>query len=422
MNYIQAEQYLLSLSNIPRQEYMDTKKKTDHYLKRIQFLLDLLGNPEKKIPHYIHVTGTSGKGSVSTFLSFILQAAGKRVGLTISPHPTTLRERWQINNKIMSEKDFIAIVEQLKPALDKYAQTSPYDMVSFFDLTTTIALLYFAKQKVEWAVMEVGCGGRLDSTNIIPYKDIAVITNIGLDHTEILGDTKEKIAFEKAGIITKKCQVFTMEEDPSVLSVIKKTCKQKNVDLNIVHNLVRDPQALTKKFGISSHHLLQNALFCEKIALHLKLPKNAIEKGIKKAKQPLRMEIVSQHPLIILDGAHNEDKMKTTVQATQNLQKKNIHLIVGFSNDKDISVMIKQLASLKPKTIACTRQTVNPFRKVALPKQIEKLFQKYSAHSKTKIFLDPGEAFGWSKKQTKTDDVLLVTGSIFLSGEIKTLL
>ncbi len=405
MDYTQAEQYLLSLGNMPRKEYMDDKAKTNEYLTRIQFFLDIIGNPEKQIPHYIHVTGTSGKGSVATYLSYILEASKKKVGLTISPHPTTLRERWQVNNKIMTEQEFVSIVKKLKPALDEYARTSPYDMISFYDITTIIAILYFAQKKVEWAVIEVGLGGRLDSTNVIPHKDVAVITNIGLDHTELLGNTKEKIAFEKAGIITGAYSVFTMDENKNVLEVIKKQCKKKKAKLFLSHSK-------------NTSHKEKNILLCTQIAEHLSISHKAIETGIKNAIQPLRFEIISQKPFIILDGAHNEDKMKTTVQSASEM-KKNIHLVVGFSEDKDVTTMMTLLATMKPKSIACTRQTANVFRKVAHPKTLMTFFKKHCPTAKIELFLDPQEAFAWSKKQTKTSDILLVTGSIFLSGELR---
>lgn len=411
MTPFEAEQYLLSLGNIPRKEYMDDKNKTSEYIQRIQFFLDLVGNPERKIPHYIHVTGTSGKGSVSTFLSYILAASGKKVGLTISPHPTTLRERWQVNNTIMTEKEFVQMVQKLKPVFDEYARTSPYDMVSFFDITTIIAIMYFAQKKVEWAVMEVGLGGRLDSTNVIPYKDIAVITNIGLDHTELLGDTKEKIAFEKAGIIKKGCEVFTSETNKKVLRVIETACRKQKVPLFQVQTFSNLPPGIKK-------HQETNASLCIAIAEKLHLPTSAIVQGLQTAKQPLRMEQVSQKPLIILDGAHNPDKIKNTVEETKTF-KKNVHLIIGFSADKNIQAMIQLLSTLKPKTIACTRQTSNTFRKAAHPKDLQKMIKKYSSSSKTEIFLDPYDAVQWSKKQQKTGDLLLITGSIFLSGELR---
>ncbi len=445
MKFQQAEQFLLSLSNIPRKEYMDDPHKTSAYIEKIQFFLNLIGNPEKKIPHYIHVTGTSGKGSVSTFMASILHAHGKKVGLTISPHPTIILERWQVNGKNMTKKEFVDIITFLKPKLDVYMRTSPYDMLSFFDLTTIIALMYFAQKKVDWAVVEVGCGGRLDSTNVIPRKDVAVITNIGLDHMEILGNTKEKIAFEKAGIIKPGCDVFTMETNPKVLRVIQKQCEKQKVKLHTQYpllvgegkgevrvnemysvlppNLTPNPSP-TRRGTVVATNQTQNILLCKKIAGHLKISQKATEQGIKKAKQPLRMEIISHKPFIILDGAHNEDKIRSTTEATKHIlstrkQKTNLHLMLGFSADKDIPKLIQILSVLKPKTIACTRQTANSFRKAAHPKQLQDMCKQHMATAKTEIFIDPQDAFAWSKKNTKSNDILLVTGSIFLSGEVK---
>ena len=444
MNAKQAEQFIVSLSNIGRKEYLSDKKNCSLYLKRLQFFLDLIGNPEKKIPHYIHVTGTSGKGSVCLMLDSILRASGKKVGTLTSPHASVIQERWTVNGRMMSGKDFAKVVTEIKPKFDEYIRKSPYDMVSYFEIMTAIALYFFAKQKVDWAILEVGMGGRYDSTNIIPYKDIAVITNIGLDHTDVLGDTKEKIAYEKAGIIKPGCTVFTSEKDKKVLSVIEEECKKDKVKFQI--SLPRrqagdfrfqniQSSILNLKSTISGRHQLSNAQLCTDIAQYLKIPNKAITAGLKRVKLPLRMEIVSKNPTIILDGAHNPDKMKTTISSINNLKSSilNLHLIIGFSADKDTKQMIRQLATLKPQSIACTRQTQNTFRKVANPGTIAAQFKKLLPKTKIEVFLDPIDALNWSLKNesarrnlaphgARASDTILVTGSIFLSGEIRPLL
>lgn len=434
MTFEQAQHFLLSLNNIPRKEYTDNKKRNSELLKRIQFFLNLIGNPEKKIPHYIHVTGTSGKGSVCTYLHSILIADGKKVGLLTSPHVKSILERWVVNNKLMTKKEFIEIIEELKPALDKYIRTSPYGMLTHFDVLTIIGFIFFAKKKVEWAVIEVGLGGRLDSTNVLPYKDIAVITKIGLDHTEVLGDTKEKIAIEKAGIILPHTPVFTMETDKKVLDVIQKEVKKKETKLftSSTPEYILQHSDLTgttfkvegKMYQVSAPglHQISNAILSRDITRFLGIEDSVIIRGLKKAKQILRLEIVSKQPLLILDGAHNEDKMRSTVEALQknkNLSSKKIHLVVGFSGDKDSRKMVELLSSLQPTTVACTRQTQHLFRKVAHPKAIEQLFRKYSPSSWVEAFLDPQNALKWAKKQQKRDDLVIVTGSIFLSGELR---
>ncbi len=444
MTFQQAEQFLYSLANLPRKEYMNDASQCDVYLKRLQFFLDILDNPEKQIPHYIHVTGTSGKGSTVNFLHSILQSAGKRVASTTSPHPTTITERWKVGNAFMSKKEFVDIVEEFKPRLDEYIRTSPYDILSYFDMTTAIALYYFAKKKIDWAILEVGCGGMYDATNIIPYKDVAVITNIGLDHTTLLGKTKSAIARRKAGIITGSCTVYTAESSTRIHNIIKKQAEKKKssfyctqvgrsaslqVDLNGTSFTYQDVDYHTSAIGA---HQVKNATLAIDIAKSLNIDNITIKNGIAKAKQTLRMEVVSKNPLIILDGAHNPDKMNTTVKTIQQCnnessarktiamkQWNNIHIINGYSENKDMKKMIEMLATLKPASVACTRNTINHFRKVASPTELAQLWKKIMPKAKIETFLDPTAALEWSKKQARKSDLILVTGSIFLSGELK---
>jgi len=444
MTFTESYNYLLSLQSLPRKEYMRDPKHCNIYLKRLQFFLDILGNPEKKIPHYIHVTGTSGKGSICLMLNSILTEARFKTGLSISPHPVSITERWQIGKKIMTKKEFIELIEFIKPKLDEYVRTTPYDMLSFFEICEAIGFLYFVNKKVDWAILEVGCGGRYDASNVIPYKDIAVITNIGLDHTNILGNDKKLIAYEKAGIINNDCEVFTMEKNQAILKILKQEAKKysKNINKILTKYYLINSDLFGNQFrydgdeyklSILGEHQIENSILAIKIAKHLNIPESTIKKGLQKTKLPLRMEIVSKNPRIILDGAHNPDKIKTTVNAVKNLlstspllykerdrvRYRNVHLIVAFTADKNISKMIKQLITLNPQSIACTRYTNNPFRIPANPKDLADKFKKLLPKSKIEVFLDPQDAFAWSKNKTKTSDLLLVTGSIFLSGEIR---
>lgn len=437
MTYYEAEQFILGLNNL-RDSNISDQHKSSRNLKRVQFLLDILKNPEKKIPHYIHVTGTSGKGSVCTFLHSILCASGKATGLLISPHQTKMTERWKIGKMNMSDSEFIALVKELRQALQIYIRTSPYEMLSFLDITTVIGFLYFAKHKVDWAIIEIGCGGRFDSTNIIPWKDAAVITNVGLDHTDILGKTKEEIAKNKSGIIQKQCKVFTMESDPKIVSIIKKECTKKKAKLHVIgdeytileNNLCGTIFEYKQKqytLPILGEHQIKNAVLCIEMAQILGFSLGQIAKGLQQVKQPLRMELILQKPLLILDGAHNEDKIKTTVQTLLAIlphmrPTPNIHVIACFPPKKNWGAMIQALSQLHPKTIACTRDNLHAFRKVAHPKSVLSVFQKYIKSSLVKVFIDPEEAYLWSKKQAKTSDIILATGSIYSSGELRKLL
>lgn len=431
------EQFLISLNNLPHRDFMKDRRRLPEYLARMQFFLHLLGNPEKKIPHAIHVTGTSGKGSVSSFLASILKTAGQKTGLMLSPHPEYMRERWQINGRPMSERELYSIMRTVKPALDAYIRTSPHDRLSHFDVLTAIGFLYFAEQKADWMVIEVGCGGRFDSTNVLPKKNAAVITNVGLDHTELLGNTKEKIAYEKAGIISPDSRVYTMEKIPRVLAVIEKECRKQSATLTSAEEKSSDitQTADRTSFSYRTHryhlrtigrHQVANAILAIRIASDLGIPDRAIEQGLARAHQPLRMEIVSKNPCIILDGAHNADKMRTTVRTINEWQKREgnirIHLILGFSGNKQWKAMIRQLSTLKPAAIACTRNSVDPFRKVANPREFAEYAQTLLPKTNIAIFLDPRDALQWSRKRQKKNDILLATGSIFLSGELRSIL
>jgi len=433
MNYQQAYDYLNSLSNLRRKEYMTDSRHYSLYLKRLQFFLDILENPEKKIPHYIHVTGTSGKGSLCLMLQSILKEDKKNVGTLISPHPTDITERWQIGGKPMQKNEFAKIIELFKTKLDQYIQTSPYDMVSFHEITTAIGLYYFAQKKVKWAILEVGCGGRYDSTNIIPKKDIAVITNIGLDHTETFGNSKENIAYEKAGLIKTGCKVFTMEKNKKILSIIEAECKktktpliqvktkipQKNVTLEGTSFAYKNESYKIKTIG---KHQIQNTILAIEIADKLNIAAKSIKLGLSKTDLPIRMEVVSKFPTIILDSAHNPDKIKTTVNTIKQINQLNnkpINLILGFSENKKIITMLNELKKLNPKSIAITRNTINPFRKVADPKELEQKCKKIFPKIEIQIFLDPIGALDWSRKKLKKHDILLITGSVFLAGELR---
>ncbi len=436
MTFSEANNWILSLSNIPRKEYMTDPRQCGWYLDRLQAFLTILGNPEKKIAHYIHVTGTSGKGSTTAFMHGILHAAGYKVGSTYSPHPSKITERWKIGNEYMSEQEFVSIVEYLKPKLDLYIQNTKYDMISFFELTEAIGLLFFVRHKVTHAVMEVACGGRYDSSNVIPHKDLALITNIGLDHVGIIGNNKSEIAYEKAGIITKKTShALTAEKNTRIARIIEAEAKKHHVPYTRISkpsytNVQFSKDGISFVYGMTTYtlpvhgvHQIHNAILCIEAAKKLQIDERTIIDGLMHTTQPLRMEVVKMKPLTILDGAHNHDKVRSTVETTRTLLPlfniNNLHLIVGFSADKDIDGMLVHLLSLKPQTIVVTRNTVNPFRKVANMVDLKKKITHILPHTTVGVFLDPREAYEYTKKTARKNDAILATGSIFMSGELR---
>jgi dihydrofolate synthase/folylpolyglutamate synthase len=442
MTYQEAYEYFHSLYNLPRQyNGKGNWQNTPTIIRGVRLMLKVAGNPELKIPHYIHVTGTSGKGSVSMMISRILRAQGFKVGLITSPHPTHITERWQINNRSMSEKDFVDTITDLKPVWDEYIHSANYTFPSMISLNTIVALYYFAKNKVDYAVLEVACGGKNDSTNVIPYKDAAIITNIGIDHIAILGNTKEKIAENKAGIITRGCHVFTSEHEPKLVKFMAGVAKNKKAAsfTEVATDRYGDKnEAIISEdwdgtnFKIDGeiyhlnnlgHHQIDNAKMAIAVTKKLGVSEDAIKKGLMATEFPIRFEVVSAKPYIILDGAHNADKVKATILGVKNLQKKfkNLHLLIGFSDNKDHTTFLKELLSLKPKSLACTRFTKNIFRKTAEPKKLMNLALKLDSKLNTASFLDPQAALAWTRAQVKEDDLILVTGSMFLSGELRPL-
>lgn len=224
-NFAEAKKFLESLVNIPDpipffgHDRLETARRNKRkiFILRLRFLLNLLGNPDRELK-FIHLTGTSGKTSTTFFTAGILQAAGFRVGTFVSPHTISITERIRLNDKLIAPGELAEIVDTLKPLLSLCAEKSPYGCPSFFEIMLAIAILYFHQQKCDYAVLEAGIGGMFDATNVIRRSAVQIITNVGLDHTDILGKTRQEIARDKAGIIKSGGKFFTAEGDPKNIS------------------------------------------------------------------------------------------------------------------------------------------------------------------------------------------------------------
>lgn len=297
-------------------------------------LAEHLNHPEKKFKS-IHVGGTNGKGSSSHMLASILQEAGYKVGLYTSPHLKDFRERIRINGKTVSKKFVVNFIEDNRIFFEE-------NKLSFFEMTVGMAFDYFAKKKVDIAIIEVGLGGRYDSTNII-NPEVSLITNIGFDHTDILGDTLSEIAFEKAGIIKSNTPIVISETQEEIRAVFEKIAEEKE------SKLVLADKAIDKEFetDLLGHYQVKNSKGVIAVLKELKVFK-VIKKHIKKGFLNVaentglmgRWQVLGENPKIICDTAHNTEGLSLVIEQIQQQKFNDLHIILGFVKDKDLDAVL----------------------------------------------------------------------------------
>jgi dihydrofolate synthase/folylpolyglutamate synthase len=395
-------------------------------------LCKALDNPHKKF-RSIHVAGTNGKGSVSHMLAAIFQTAGYKTGLYTSPHLKDFRERIRINGLMVKEQFVVDFTEKTRSLLEKIEP-------SFFELTVAMAFEYFALEKVDIAIIETGLGGRLDSTNIIE-PELAVITNIGWDHMNILGDTLEKIAFEKGGIIKKNTPVVLGESLPETLPVFTQICTERNAELQLAQQKRKVLDWRWEKnylvTEVSEDHNTDHNIFhldliglyqvknlvtvleaCDQMKLKgWKISDDQIEKALQQTKKITglhgRWDVIHQHPQVVLDVAHNSDGIKQLVQQIEITPHDRLHIILGMVKDKDI----ENVLALLPKT--ATYYFTNAQIPRALP--ANELAEAALNHGlQGKVFTDVNIALRTVLEHAHKDDLVLVCGSVFLVGEVNT--
>ena len=412
--YFNAVRFLEGLSNVRGKDYMNDRKNPGVYLKRMRYFLDLLGKPERGM-QFVHITGTAGKGSVSNMVHAMLGASGRRAGLPrrnsqvkaglfTSPFSTTSIEKIKVGGTYISPDAFADIVENMKPAIDEAYAKGPYGGPSYFEIFLAMALVYFKRERCTWAVLEVGCGGRYDATNVIRNPRVTAITNIDYDHTHILGKTLKKIAWDKAGIVKPGARFFTTETRPHLLEIFKRICAEKSVRGEFLG--VR---------GLSAQE--KNAVLARSIGSALGLSDSAIEKGIASARMPCRFELMQKGPAVILDGAHSPVKMRSTAEQASALAYRKLILVVAIADNKDTSETLEAIIPLAD-TIIFTR--FENERKCADPKRLageSAPFRKKSAGIAFRY--DPLQALQKAMKEAGKDDLILVTGSFFLAGELR---
>lgn len=374
-------------------------------LSNTLLLVDEIGNPQNKFKS-IHVAGTNGKGSTSHMLASVLQEAGYKVGLYTSPHLIDFRERIKINGKEIPKQNVVDFVKEHKSFFEQ-------NFLSFFEMTVGLAFQYFADEKVDIAIVEVGLGGRLDSTNIIT-PEVSVITNIGLDHTQFLGDTLEKIAFEKGGIIKKEIPVVVGEHQKETYPVFQELAKKNNAPLYLASDLMNTVFESDLK-GSYQQHNIKTVVQTIEVLEEFTVEKKSLEKGLLNviANTGLlgRWQVLNENPKIICDTAHNKEGLIYTLEQLQNESYDNLHIVLGMVNDKDISSVLP----LFPKEANYYFCKPNLGRGL---NEIELKLKAFDFGLKGETFSSVELAYQNAVKNSLKSDCIYIGGSTFVVAEI----
>ena len=417
MNYREAVTWLEN-RNIPLGEFT---------LDNIKELLKIFDKPQDKLK-IIHITGTNGKGSVASFIASALRENNYKVGKFTSPYITNIREEIEINNEEISEEDFAKLATEVREKVEELDEKKIF--VSGFEILTSIAYIYFARNNLDFAVMEVGMGGRVDATNVME-KSIPVFCHISLDHANILGDTIGKIAHEKGGIIKENSQVFSYPQDEEARAELKKLSKEKNSDFyefsqdeveilssNEEGNIFNFRNHKNVEISLIGDHQALNASLALMVLDFLKkdygLDEEKIKVGLKKAKNIGRTECLSKDPLIIIDGSHNLDSIERIEESVKKFSYNK--LILGFSllKDKDHDHILKKIENIADKIVLTE---IDSDRHTDL-KELEAEFRKFS---KKEIYpiKNREEAVEKTLSLAGEGDMILWCGSLYLIKDIR---
>lgn len=423
MNYEQAIEYIEHTS----------KYGNNTGTKRVETILELLGNPHKELK-CIHVAGTNGKGSTTAMISQILIESGYKVGMYTSPYLEEFEERIQINGENIPKDRLASVITKVSVAVEKIVEEwgSPTE----FEIITCAMFLYYYEEKIDYAVIEVGLGGRMDSTNVITPL-VSVITSISFDHMGILGDTLEKIAYEKGGIIKEGVPVVLYPQEEEAENVIRDICSGKDsflikVDKYCVKEVENLYNVKYQKFIITTeekeynvqlsllgvHQILNSAVVLNAIEQlqhqGVQIKEEHIKEGLKKVKWAGRMEIMQNNPMVLLDGAHNIDGInKLSENVKKYFKYNNLILIIGILADKQVEEMIKTITPLAHKVIAITPHSY----RAENAEKLGEIIKKYN-NSYEKIE-DYKEAYVKALSYCGKDDMVLVCGSLYMIGDMR---
>ena len=404
-------------------------------LTRMQALLDKLGNPEKDLK-CIHIAGTNGKGTLAAMTSSILTHAGYKTGMTISPYVLSFRERFQIDGKMISPRMLASLTARVLDAAAAVEAEGGEGPVEF-EAVTAIAFLWFAREKCDFVVLETGLGGRYDATNVIPSPLVAAITRIGLDHTEILGQTLPEIAAEKAGIIKEGCAVVCYPDQPEeAMGPLLTAAAEAHTSLTVpdpedlqflkcrpLENYV-DYGGYRVMLPFPGKHQANHAAMAVEIALILwreygyEIPDDAIEAGLREASMPARIEVLRRHPLLVLDGCHNPDGTAALAATLAEAgYDGNLVGVIGFLKDKNCEKMLENLSPCFDKVF-----TVAPDSPRAMTAEELEQAAKFHMDAEAAGSVSDGikQAVVWADENNLAG--VVICGSLYLAAEARPIL
>jgi dihydrofolate synthase/folylpolyglutamate synthase len=427
MSFASARTYLLGTIN------ETASRHHPHRLERMRALLSALGEPQRAYPT-LHVGGTSGKGSTATMLASALAQNGKRTALHTKPHLSSMTERMRVDGVPIPEEAFAQLLSEMRPTLDRIA--SEYGRPTYYETLLALSFLYFAQSQVDVAVIEVGIGGTLDGTNVILPR-VAVITNIGLDHTDVLGSSIEDIALDKAGIAKPHVPLVSDVVQPEARREIEERCAQVGAPFLSVQDLTQIEQRPSEPYGqnfevvtpqgryelslpVLGRFQQRNAataiLALEQLGEDLRPSRADIERAFSQLVIPGRMEFCPSHPSVIFDVAHNPDKARNLVDSMLEIfPDRRFWCIIAIGDAKDAKGILEELSRLPGSFIFTTfeaagRSPIKPTRLASLAGEFERW---------GRAIADPVEAFTIARRNAGAGDVVLVTGSTFIVGTLR---
>ena len=425
----QALDFIYSFIDYERQR--DPHVKTIWDLRRVEALLARLGNPHLQSKS-VHVAGSKGKGSTAAMIASVLTKAGYTTGLFTSPHLHFYNERIRVNNRLISNDEITDLIARIKPEVEAVNKEAAYGKLTTFEITTVLGFSYFAKKKVDFQVIEVGLGGRLDATNVL-QPEVCVITPISYEHTDLLGNTLTAIATEKSGIIKEGCIVVSSPQVDEADAAIASACRKQGAKLirvgqdiafkSLRFNDMQQSLIVNGRLGnykltiplLGQYQLTNAATVIAALEVLIekgnKIPLKRIVQGMKEVNWEGRLQVLNRHPLVVVDGAHNQDSAQKLRQALGEYFKfDKAILIIGMSSDKDLSGIVAELAPAFEKVIV-TRST-HP--RAMATAAIAAEFEKYGID--TQQIDDIAAAVPLALSLTGEKDMICVTGSLFVAA------